>query len=202
MTKNEKIQEIVKILTSQISIGWHHFVIAKFIREAYEKDRIKGAHTIFTNSYSACWDAAILAVAKVIDKHGDSLSLTYMFNSIEGIAKSYPTLTELEIRKQIEKHREELKDIVSRIPGIWNERDRIIAHLDRKHVNSPTSVYSNPPIKLDDLHSAIRELRNILLIYNTQLEAGGITIDENQYIWNDLEKLIHLLESENLRKDL
>ena len=34
----------------------------------------------------------------------------------------------------------------------------------------------------------------ILLVYNTQLEAGGISIDESQYIWDDLEKLIGLLD--------
>lgn len=198
---NEKIQEIVRILTSQISIGWHRFVTAKFIREAYEKGRVRGAHTIFTNSYSACWDAAILAVAKVIDKHKDAISLTYMLNCIETNSKNYPALTEKEILEQINKHRKELQEITDKIPGIWDERDRIIAHLDRKHVNAPTTVYSKPPIELDDLHSAIRTLRQILLVYNTQLDAMGISIDESEYIWNDLEKLISLLDEDDRNKN-
>lgn len=191
--QNANIPEIVRILASQISVGWHYFVIAKFIREAYKKDRIQGAHTIFANSYSACWDAAILSVTKVMDKQKDSLSLTYMLNCIEADANNYPLLTEDELRKQISEHRQELHGLESKIPGIWEERDRIVAHLDRKHVNNPASVYSNPPIELDELHSAIRTLRRILLIYNTQLEAGGISIDESKYIWDDLESLIRLI---------
>lgn len=191
------IREIVKILTSQISIGWHYFVIAKFIREAYEKDRIKGAHTIFTNSYSACWDAAILSVTKVIDKQKGSLSLRYMLNCIEAVPSDYPGLGKTELSRQIDDHRQELQALEEKIAGIWDERDRIVAHLDRKQVNDPASVFSNPRLKLDDLHSAIRTLRRILLIYNTQLEAEGISIDENQYIWNDLERLIRLLEEDS-----
>jgi len=175
----EKIRETAKILTSQISIGWDYFVLAKFIREAYANGRIKGAHEVLTQSYAACWDTAILAVTKVIDKQPDSLNLSYLLNCVETSSKDYPSLTTDELKKQVADHRHELESIEARIPGIWDERDRIVAHLDRKHVNAPTSVYTNPPIELDDLHGAIRALRRILLIYNAQLQAGGISIDQS-----------------------
>jgi len=193
----EKIRETAKILTSQISIGWDYFVLAKFIREAYAKGRIKGAHEVLTQSYAACWDAAILSVTKVMDKQSGSLSLSYLLNCVEASSKDYPSLTTDELKKQIADHRQELESIEARIPGIWDERDRIVAHLDRRHVNAPASVYTNPPIELNDLHGAIRALRRILLIYNAQLQAGGISIDQSQMIWDDLEKLIRLLETDS-----
>ena len=197
--QNINIKEITRLLTSQISVGWNYFVIAKFIREAYEEDRIKGSHTIFTNSYSACWDAAILSVTKVLDKQNDSINIKYLLNCIEGSSINYPSLTKDEIKQQIINHRVEINSIEESIPGIWDERDRIVTHLDRKHVNDPANVFSNPRIELDDLHSSIRALRRILLTYNTQLKAEGISIDENQYIWDDLERLIRLIDDENAR---
>lgn len=193
----EKIREIAKILTSQISIGWDYFVLAKFIREAYANGRIKGAHEVLTQSYAACWDAAILSVTKVMDKQPGSLSISYLLNCVEASSRDYPSLKTDELKKQIAEHKHELESIEERIPGIWDERDRIIAHLDRKHVNAPASVYTNPPIELDDLHGAIGSLRGMLLVYNSQLQAGGISIDQSQMIWDDLEKLTRLLEADS-----
>lgn len=191
---DKNIREVVKILMSQISIGWDYFVVAKFLREAYEKTRVRGGHAILTRAYETSWDAAILAVTKVLDNQKDSLNIKYLLNCLDSVPMEYPGITRDVLVKQIAMHREEVANVEAKIPGIWDERDRIVAHLDRKHVYSPASVRSNPPIEMDDLHSAIRALRRILLVYNDQLQAGGISIDSSQEIWDDLEKILKLLD--------
>src|SRR5215216_109664 len=195
-TSDENIRDVIKILMSQISLGWDYFVVAKFIREAYGSARVAGAHAILTRAYETCWDAAILAVSKVLDNHKDSLSVKYLLNCLDSVPMQYPGLTRGALAKQIAEHRAEIADIEAQIPGIWDERDRIVAHLDRKHVYAPASVRSSPPIEMDDLHSAIRALRRILLIYNQQWQALGISIDSSQEIWNDLEKILRLLNED------
>lgn len=195
-TSDENIREVVKILMSQISLGWDYFVVAKFIHEAYVGARVAGGHAILTRAYETCWDAAILAVSKVLDNHKDSLSVKYLFNCLDSVPMQYPGLSRDALAMQIAEHRSEVADIEARIPGIWDERDRIVAHLDRKHVYAPASVRSSPPIEMDDLHSAIRALRRILLVYNQQWQALGISIDSSQEIWDDLEKILRLLSED------
>jgi hypothetical protein len=193
---NENIREVVKILMSQISLGWDYFAVAKFVYEAYGNARVAGGHAILTRTYETCWDASILAVSKVLDNHKDSLSIKYLLNYFDSVPMQYPGLTRDALRKQIAEHRAEVADIEAHIPGIWDERDRIVAHLDRKHAYAPASVRSSPPVEMDDLHSAIRALRRIMLVYNQQWQALGISIDSSQEIWDDLEKILRLLSED------
>jgi len=192
----QRIRDTIHYLASQISLGWNCFLVSKFIREAYERDKIKGVHTILKNAQLACWDSAILAVAKVLDKHEGSISLNYLFNCIQAEPDSYPVADKTELSKQITDHRKELDNLHAILPSLWEQRDRVVAHLDKRLVNKPENTFSQPAINMDQLHSVFGTLQRILEVYDKQAQTMSLWIDESQPIWDDLEYLIGLINAD------
>ena len=192
----EKNLGIIHYLASQISLGWNHLFVAKFIGEAYRDNRIMGAHTILKNAQLACWDSSVLALVKVIDKHKSSQNIFYLLNCLESDPSSYPYVNESELLEQISNHRDELSKIDEILPSLKEKRNKVIAHLDKKLVNQPETVFSYPPLDTESLYPAFQVLRGILKVYDKQTESFSLWISEGQYIKNDLDYLIALIDKD------
>jgi len=201
MNQQEQVLQVIHYLASQISLGWNYFIVFNYINQAYKQNRIKGAHTILKNAQLACWDCALLAVTKVVKPHDDSLSIYYLLNCIESNPGVYSSIIVAELRgtelkKQIERHRKDLKEISASLPltRLIEERDRVVAHLDRKLVNNPDGMFSSPPLDADKLRIAFLRLREILGIYDKQTSSLSLWIDESEDVIRELDYLIRLID--------
>jgi hypothetical protein len=192
----EKNLGIIHYLASQISLGWNHLLVAKYIGEAYRENKIIGAHTILKNAQLACWDSSVLALVKVVDKHKSSQNIYYLLNCLEADPSSYPYVNKSELLVQITNHRDELRKIDAILPSLKEKRDKVIAHLDKKLVNQPETVFSYPPLETESLISAFQVLRGILETYDKQTLSFSLWIGEGQYIRNDLDYLIALIDKD------
>ena len=97
---------------------------------------------------------------------------------------------------QIERHRKDLKEISASLPltRLIEERDRVVAHLDRKLVNNPDGMFSSPPLDADKLRIAFLRLREILGIYDKQTSSLSLWIDESEDVIRELDYLIRLID--------
>lgn len=192
----EKNLDIIHYLASQISLGWIHLYIAKFIGEAYRENRIMGAHTILKNAQLACEESSVLALGKVVVKHESSQSIYYLLNCLEEDPSSYPYVNESELLEQISNHRDELSKIDEILPSLKEKRNKVIAHLDKKLVNQPETVFSYPPLDVESLVPAFQIIRGILEVYDKQTESFSFWIDEGKDIKSDLDYLIALIDKD------
>jgi hypothetical protein len=192
----EKILGIIHYLASQISLGWNHLFVAKFIGEAYRDNKIMGGDTILKNAQLACEESSVLALGKVVDKHESSQSIYYLLNCLEEDPSSYPYVNKSELLEQIKSHRKKLRKIDAILPNLKEKRDKVIAHLDKKLVNQPETVFSYPPLDTESLIPAFQMIRGILEVYDKQTESFSFWIDEGQDIKRDLDYLIALIDKD------
>lgn len=186
----------IHYLASQISQGWHYLHVAKYLKDAYRDNKIKGAHTLLTNAQSACWDSSVLALANVVVDNDDSLNINYLFNCLERDPSSYPYICKCKLRKQIKKHRDQLKQVDAILPRLKERRSKIIAHLDRKLVNQPETVFSYPQLDMESLIQAFLVLREILGVYDKQTESSSLWLDDSGEIYRDIHYLIALIDKD------
>ena len=130
---------------------------------------------------------------KIIEKNLDSLNINYLLNCIENSPDNYPFVKKKDLLEQITQHRKELNQVDTLLPGLDQERNRVIAHLDKKLVNNPEIVFPHPRLEMDNLYKAFQILRGILDLYNKQTESLSLWADESNTIRDELENIISLI---------
>ena len=99
------------------------------------------------------------------------------------------------LKQTIDGHKKKLESYNSLLANVKFQRDRVIAHFDRKHITNPSAILSNPSLDMDDVGNCYRELLQIINdynLYNNKSEFILINIEEE--VAGDLEFLLSSIE--------
>jgi len=152
-------------------------------------------------SYLLCQlETAVNTVAKLMDKFTHSAVIAQL--PVKSDRSSAALLHLLHVSHKdliasIHEYRQQLEDLKPVIEKLEERRSRVIAHLDRKLVNDPTSVLSRP-LYSSEVEHAFHTLFKI--IKGCYWHRGSeLVLDIERELSGDFEYLIGLVERDNER---
>ena len=77
------IKNILLQLGDQLTKCWCAFYVAKYIRQAYQSNRVPSAHYFFGATYTTCMEGILLAFSRLVLPDKDSIHIHYLLNCNE-----------------------------------------------------------------------------------------------------------------------
>jgi len=171
------LRAIVGSLSDQLARGWASLAAARQIagsRQGWEPCRERA---FLDTTYDACVESAVLALARLVVSHKDSISVTYLLNCVQQSPSAFPVPERDAVARTVEQHRALLNEMQPLVDQVKDYRDRTIAHLDKKVVNHRQAVHAHLPVELDDVERAFALLLDVLGFYRNALDLPALELD-------------------------
>lgn len=195
-----KIRDILGYLSDQLARGWLAFLISKHLYRAFQSQQITCARYLFITTYLSCTESAILALSRLTIPNGDSINIEYLLNISEKNSQAFPHAHKEEILKAVLEHKQKLAAIGSLLANIKEQRDRTIAHLDKKYINNPAIITANPPIDMNEVEKVFQLILHIINRYKGYFESSELYLANfERNIEDDLGYLLHLIKEADER---
>jgi hypothetical protein len=134
MESAQRIQKTLELLTPQLEEGWTCWCIAHALETQQAQQQ---TNFLLATIQQTCYKAALLALAKLLDKHGEAMGLTYLLNLVENHPRALQRYTNTNIQQVLSEQYTQLQSFESLAVQVKQLRDRVLAHFDRKHLNEP-----------------------------------------------------------------
>lgn len=162
----EKVKEVQNLLFSQTKQGLVYFYCARSLHKAFQESQLMKASYFFFGAYQAAGSEATLALARIMKEHPDSITIHYLFNLVEKNPRLFSPDNPESVRQAVAAHRRQLKKYELLIESVCEQRDRVGAHLDRKHVNNPSDLFTHlQGVNLTDLGECLGAVLDVLNFY-------------------------------------
>jgi hypothetical protein len=162
----ERIREVQDLLFGQITQGLTYFYCARSLYRGFRESQLMKNSYFFFGVYEAAKREAVLALARIVKEHPDSITIYYLFNLLENNPRLLSSDSPGSVRRAVAEHRAQLKKYEPLIGSVCEQRDRVGAHLDRKHVNNPSDLFAYPQgVNLTELGECLWEVLDILNFY-------------------------------------
>ena len=135
------------------------------------------SHAFQDTTYEACVESALLAFARLVLSHKDSISVTYLLNCVQQSPSAFPVPEREAVAHTVEQHRALLNEMQPLVDQVRDYRDRTIAHLDKRYVNHRDAVHAHPPVELDAVERAFALLLDLLNAYRGALGLPALELD-------------------------
>jgi len=202
ITPEQSIERTVQALCSELHWGLRFFFAAKSLNQS----ELKLTPTLFETFTFSCLDDASLilsrmVIAKDIIKNDDSVNVQYLFRQAGNNPSLFRFANPGEIESMIPKHLALLDSHKGIIDILKNQRDKNLAHLDRKHVNQPGWHESQPELNWSEVESLYQDLVSIMnsyfkLFYGKKFDFGNWeTISQGE-----VDNLIEYFDAYNSKK--
>lgn len=155
---SKSLEELVHIylrLIDYLLSGVHAFVVLKSIREELIRDKETKDDIFIGTVIISSYNTLVLTLANCIKRNSDSIDLYYFFNCVRGSKKKLGDDKYNQIMAHIEEFEAELERVSNITKAVIELRDTTVAHVDRKHVNNPSALFKDQPIRWDDMEMAI-----------------------------------------------
>ena len=201
MTK-DKVESLLDNLSETLRDGWIYYHCAKSLNKAYTNHRITCARIFFMGCYTACLIESVLSLSKLLIDHQDSVSLHFLLNYARKTPSSFPFGTPDRIIQVINESETQLIKFEPLRQIIKFNRDKSIAHIDRKHITNPTEILEKSNINMIDVEACYHEIHKIInrfmgLQKSSELYLASFEKD----IPEDLDFLLGLIEEADFKLD-
>jgi hypothetical protein len=140
-TLREKLESLLNKLSEELLRGYGCWQIAQGIGSAQAEGNLAGAAQFISTVQEACMREAYLSLAKLGITEGESITIEYLLNVASQVpSRSFPLATREGIDRSVATHRGQLEQLAPVMDDLKLQRDRVLAHLDRKHINEPEAV--------------------------------------------------------------
>jgi hypothetical protein len=198
----DKVESILDNLADTLSNGWLYYHCAKSLDNAYSSHRITCSRFFFMGCYYACLNESILALSKLFIDHPDSVSLQYLIDHARNNLESFPLVTPDRLIKAIDESEMRLKKFEPLKQTIKFNRDKSIAHIDRKHITNPSEIFEKSNINMNDVEACFREIHKIINIFMGFKKSSKLSlINIEEEVPDDLEFLLGLMDKSNSQSD-
>lgn len=193
----EKIRMILDLLYKQVWRGLAFFECAKSLHRAFARGSLARYSCFLAVVYYASVRESTLAFATVVEqrKNRSGITVHCLLTYAENSPSLFSNTDYVEVREYARQHRRQLQEHQTLIDNVLQQRDRILAHLDKKHINDLESLLSDPAgINLTEMEQCFHVILEIvdfyMRYYGTQddLEPMKKTIDR------DVDTLLKLIE--------
>ena len=141
-------------LLDNFSSGVLAFVVLKTLREEFQRTKESRDNIFISTLFVSSYNTVVLSLANLVKPNQDSVHLDYLFNCITSSKKELGIEVYSQVSAFIPEFQSALEKVADTINVTITLRDTSVAHLDRKHVNNPSSLLQNPPVTWDDMEMA------------------------------------------------
>ena len=165
----DKIETVQEALCGQVALGLAFYYCAQALHRAFSQNPPMKFSFFFRIVYSASVREAVLALARITKEHGDSETIYHFFNLVENNPRLLSPDDTRVVKQSVKTHRELLANHEPLIESVCEQRDRVLAHFDKKHVNDPSSLFAHPQgVDLTELGDCLREVLAILKYWGAE----------------------------------
>jgi hypothetical protein len=176
-TLREKIESLLNNLSEELLRGYGCWRIAEEIRLAREGGHVAGTARFFATVREACMREAYLSLAKLGIAEGESITIEYLLNVASRVpSRSFPRGSREEIDRSVAAHRGQLEQLAPVMDDLKMRRDRILAHLDRKHINEP-GVVAPESMETQQVEACFAVFLGILNTYRGYFGSGELSFE-------------------------
>jgi hypothetical protein len=167
----------------------------QFLNDQLSSNPFKIAPIFFQTTSNATLREAILGITRLTDENQESINFKLLLDMVE----NHPQLfkhSPVEARNLVEANRQKLASLEPLLKAMRPVRDRELAHLDRKHLNDPAVLFSEP-LAYQDLSRCLEILAAILSdIWQALLGEPLPDNQETGQILNELEAFWEIIEKD------
>jgi hypothetical protein len=193
---SEKIKAVFDYLCDELDRGNHFFQIFKSLEEAYTDERIISSPYFFAGVYDACLREAILSLAKLLVPDKESINIYYLLSIASQNPEVFPFIESNKVKDTVNKHQRLLEDLQIFIEELKGQRDQVVAHLDRKHINNPSKMLSNQ-INLTELEKSFDVLLQLVNTYMRYYDNRSFSFGiMESSVKQELDYILSLMEKE------
>jgi hypothetical protein len=201
-SSNQRANDIISQLTTQLAKGWQTYLVAKQIYERRRNKRISSMVYFFNTVEISCLETTILTLSKLLVSQNASISIPYLLNFAEQNSSAFPKIQQEQLADLVNHHREELLLLEPLVSNLKQQRDRTIAHLDKLHVTNPSVITSVPPLNNLEVEKVFKDLVSLLSEYASLMEPSTYiflgALEPN--IIEDIEYLTKLIENDDAKE--
>lgn len=198
-TPNEMLSDTLEFLSGQLTQGWLFFQCTRSLHKAYQANRLTSARYFFAAAYYAFLHESVLVLSKLIIQHKDSICMFYLLNQAENNTRLFKFATPDCVKQSVKEHRALLDNYAPLVESVRTQRDRVIAHLDRKNINDPSAIFS-APVNMTEVGDCFQAILGILNVYKGYYNNSELYLTEIEgAIQEDVDFLTGLIEVANRR---
>lgn len=193
-TLTDKIKFLLETLSLELEQGVGFLQVAKHIKQSQSEGRLKRNTKFFELVSEACMREALLSLAKLAISGKESVTVNYLLNCAREVpSKLFPGATRREIERSVAEHKRRLEDLAPLIDALRTRRDRVLAHLDRKHVNEPEALTASK-IDLGEVEEAFGILAEMINTYRRYFGMPDVSLRETGLILQgEVDVLVKLM---------
>jgi hypothetical protein len=169
VTPEKRIERTIQALCDELFWGLRYFYAAKVL----DQTKFPLTPTLFGTFYWACLDQACLILSRMViakEKLKDeAINVQYLFHQAGNNPSLFRFAEPGEVEQQVESHRKLLETYQPVISILEDQRDRNLAHLDRKHIKQPEWRENQPMLDLSRVEELYHDLRGVISTYYYKL---------------------------------
>ena len=178
LTLKEKVRSLLESLSLELERGVRCREVAKAIDFADSGEQLRGESGLVRTVREACEREALLSLAKLVIAEGESISVDYLLNcALEVPSKAFPHASRETLEAAVLEHRGQLAGLARLSEELKARRDRMLAHLDRKHVNDP-EVLPSGGVDLEAIGEGYEIVAEIISVYRGFFGMPELSLEE------------------------
>jgi hypothetical protein len=179
MTEYERIKKVLNLLFGQVMQGLIYFYCARSLDKARQESQLMEGSYFFFGVYRATIREAVFALSRIMIEHKDGITIHYLFNLVEQNARQLSQEDHEGVRNSVSSYKVHLQKYATLIESVREQRDRVAAHLDRKHVNNPSALFLHlEGVLLPELGKCLWEILDILNFYASYYGDGRYNVSD------------------------
>lgn len=165
-------------LSLELERGVRCLEVVKAIKFADPREEVRDESAFFITVDEACQRGALLSLAKLVIAEKESVSVDYLLNcALEVPSKAFPHASREMLEAAVSGHRSQLAGLETLSEDLKARRDRMLAHLDRKHVNAPEALPSGA-IDLEVIEEGYETVSEIINAYRGYFGMPALSLEE------------------------
>jgi hypothetical protein len=185
------VEKVLDLLFVEVTHGLLYSQCAKSLHEGFQQSTLMRYSWFFFAMSQAAAREAVLSLSKLTKKQQDSVTVYYLFNVLEKSPDRFCSDSADTVRKSVAAHRERLDKYRPLLESVWEHRDRVVAHLDRKHITHPSHLFTHSDVvNFTELEACLRDLLDILNHYARYLHKEWKVSHLESFVSGDVDILV------------
>jgi hypothetical protein len=190
----DRMEAILGYLSHELHRGILFLNIVKALHTAYNKQQLTSARDFFAGTYEACLRESLISFSKIVMPDQNSITIDYLLNCAMQSPQVFSRIAKADLQKLVTRHKAQLDAFRPLFENVKVQRDRVLAHLDRKHINDPSAVFAES-IDMVEVERCFGALLQIINGYNRVFDNSELSLkDVGESIQGDVGYLVQLMQ--------
>ena len=171
----KRLEAILESLRVELHWGVLCLQITKALQATYEDKGVPAAEHFFEGAYYACLRESLLCFSRLTEPSG--LGIHCLLNCAQNMPKkAFAFAKPGDIQRSVDRHRQRVAALRPLVDCVKEQRDKVLAHLDRNHINKPKHLH--PEITLSKVERSLDEFLEIVNKYKEYYDGTEYSLDD------------------------